>query len=180
MERAHQGGPDDGEAAGDRLDDDDAGVTRVGIAEFGVATGGEVLRTHGLGSCVAVALHDPAARVGGLAHVMLPTSSGPEATPPAKYADTAIEATVEAMVEAGADREALVAKMAGGSQMFGFSGIGEGVGKRNVAAVREELGARNIPVDGEAVGGDHGRTVDFEAATGRLSVRTADEEVTVL
>lgn len=163
-----------------RLEVDDATVTKVGIAEYAVATEGVVFRTHGLGSCVAVALHDDAAAVGGLAHVMLPTSSEGSPTPPAKYADTAVEAMVEAMVDSGADSGSLVAKMAGGSQMFGFSGIGEGVGKRNVAAVREELGARDIPIEGEAVGGDHGRTVDFSAATGRLSVRTADEEVTVL
>lgn len=159
---------------------DDVTVAQVGIAEFGVGGDGTVLRTHGLGSCVGVALYDPSAEVGALAHVMLPTAA--DATPPrpAKYADTAIDAMVGALVARGAERCRLVAKMAGGSQLFGFSGIGEGVGRRNVAVVREELGERGIPVHGEAVGGDKGRTVDFEAATGRFSVRTADEEVTVL
>ena len=35
----------------------------------------DVLITHALGSCIAVMIHDPVAKVAGLLHYMLPESS---------------------------------------------------------------------------------------------------------
>ena len=49
---------------------------RVRIAHHVVAKGDGALVAPALGSCVAIALHDPTAGVGGLAHVLLPSSVG--------------------------------------------------------------------------------------------------------
>ena len=48
----------------------------VGIGEYRVARPPAVLVSLGLGSCVGVALYDPERKVGGLAHIMLPSSNG--------------------------------------------------------------------------------------------------------
>ena len=45
------------------------------VADYAVASGDAVISTIGLGSCVAIVLHDPVARVGGLAHVLLPSEA---------------------------------------------------------------------------------------------------------
>ncbi len=74
-----------------------------------------------LGSCVGVALYHPRLKVGALAHIVLPKSSGGGAAP-GKFADTAIPYMIAELAKAGAARAGLVAKIAGGACMFGVSG----------------------------------------------------------
>jgi chemotaxis protein CheD len=141
------------------------------MAESAVCTG--PMRSNGLGSCVAVALVDPDAGVGGLAHVMLPDSDRREDEPPAKFADTAVPHLARDVVAHGGRRIALRAKFAGGSDLFHFSGVGERIGERNADGVRRALAEAGIPIDGSDVGGDYGRTVTLEPRTGTLTVETA-------
>ncbi|MFC5366068.1 chemotaxis protein CheD [Salinirubrum litoreum] len=147
-------------------------VTRVRMAEYAVGTG--AMRSNGLGSCVAVALVDPEAGVGGLAHVMLPDSDRRSGEPPAKFADTAIPHLGREVVAAGGSRRRLRAKFAGGSDLFEFSGVGERIGERNAEAVRRALTEAGIPIDGTDTGGDYGRTVTLDPRTGTLRIETAD------
>src|ERR671920_606421 len=48
---------------------------RVRVADYAIGDGAARLATIGLGSCVAIAIHDAAARIGGLAHILLPSES---------------------------------------------------------------------------------------------------------
>ena len=151
----------------------DAVVVPIGALAVTAAPG--ELRALGLGSCVAVVLYDPATHIAGLAHVLLPARPGPGGNAmPARYAESAVPALVEAMQEAGAEKRRLKAWLVGGATMFtnlvapGLIAIGE----RNTVAARRALDALKIPVTREAVGGDFGRSVRVEAATGRVEVRT--------
>ena len=149
---------------------------QVGIAELVVRDGEDTLKTYGLGSCLAIALHEERSSIGGLAHVMLPSGdavANAEAKP-GKYADTAIRALLRRMVERGASYTDVEAKLVGGSDMFEFESFGDGVGQRNVAAARAELEKLGVPIVAEDVGGSHGRTVEFTPGTGTLIVKTAD------
>jgi chemotaxis protein CheD len=145
----------------------------VDVADFAVAGGDSVLVTLGLGSCVALALHDPATGIAGLAHILLPTvGTNPPSIRAAKYADTAVPMLVEEMRRHGARRK-LVAKMAGGARMFAAllpSGIN--MGERNIEATRAALAKLGIKIIGEDVGGEYGRSVKFFAATGAMTVRS--------
>ena len=149
---------------------------QVGISEFVVSDTEQTLKSYGLGSCLAVALHDPNETVGGLAHVMLPDGDTNDAAEnkPGKFADTAIRAMLRQMVEKGATYTDVEAKIAGGSDMFDFESFGEGVGQRNVDAARQELDKLGVPIVAEEVGGQRGRTVEFDTETGVLSIKTAD------
>jgi chemotaxis protein CheD len=161
--------------------DVDDGAIEIGIAEYAVTPNGDELSTFGLGSCVAVALHDPGSGVSGLAHVMLPRAQADDGGEDlGKFADTAVKAMLSEMAELGADRDGVRAKVVGGSEMFDFSGIAEGVGRRNVEAVERELESRGIPIEAEDVGGDHGRSVRFDGATGTLMMKTAEDGETEL
>jgi chemotaxis protein CheD len=156
--------------------DVDDGAIEIGIAEYAVTPNGAELSTFGLGSCVAVALHDPDSGVSALAHVMLPRKGGSDdGDSPGKFADTAVKAMLSEMAEQGADRGNVRAKVVGGSEMFDFSGIAEGVGRRNVEAVERELESHDIPIEAEDVGGDHGRSVRFDGETGTLVLKTAED-----
>ncbi|KUK13932.1 MAG: putative chemoreceptor glutamine deamidase CheD [bacterium 42_11] len=150
-------------------------VIRVGIADFNIAKSPDILTTLGLGSCVGVALYDKVAKIGGLAHIMLPDSKQARGGQnPAKFADTAIPLLIEKMERAGASRIRIVAKIAGGAQMFSFSdkNLQLSIGKRNVEAVKLVLAEEKIPLVAEDTGGNFGRSVELHTDTGKFVIRT--------
>jgi chemotaxis protein CheD len=153
---------------------DDGREQFVRVAEWAVLRDG-VLITLGLGSCVAIMLHDARARVGGMAHILLPSRSlARDQANPAKFPETAVPFLVTRLVAAGAERNRLAAKLAGGASMFAqlmTPGTVQ-MGERNVAAARAALRDAAIPIVGEAVGGERGRSVRFYTADGRVLSRT--------
>lgn len=143
----------------------------VGIGEYRVAKGMAVLKTIGLGSCIGVALYDPVNKIGGLAHVMLPGSKN-GTVKSAKYADHAIELMVDAMRGLGSRKENLVAKMAGGAQIFRHMKMDLlKIGDKNVDSVKEILRNNGIRLISEDVGGTLGRSVYFYTFDGKLLVK---------
>lgn len=157
---------------GDTTSESDAETReKVGIAEYAVASGGATLTTSGLGSCVGIALYDPESGVAGLAHAMLPHADGN--ADEAKYADAAVPALLREMRETGANPGRVHAKLAGGSTMFEFSSADGSIGDRNVAAARQALADERIDVVAEDVGGERGRSLELDAASGDLFVRSA-------
>jgi len=146
----------------------------VRIAHYAVARGSGRLVTIGLGSCVAIAMHDGKFRVAGLAHILLPDPSlSREVDQPARFATTAVPLLVDAMRQLGARGE-LVAKIAGGASLFGsmLTGTGGQVGARNVAAAKDSLAKAGIALLGEETGGVAGRSVTLDVNTGVLHVRS--------
>jgi chemotaxis protein CheD len=146
---------------------------RVGVADRAVVTGDTVLSTSGLGSCIAVVLHDPEAVVGGLAHAMLPRFDDGRNDDPDKYVDTAVDRTCDEALAAGAVTGRLTARVVGGSEMLAVDREGESIGSRNVAAAHELLEELGLTVAAVDVGGTNGRSVRFDVATGEVSIRTA-------
>ena len=146
----------------------------VRVAELRAATAGTTLVTVGLGSCVAIVLHDPVSRVGGLAHVLLPSPALARSASrrPARVPQTAIPAMLAAMTELGADRRRIQARLAGGASMFAnLASPGTiQMGERNLVATRTVLLQHEVPILAEAVGGAFGRTVTFTIADGRVMV----------
>ncbi|GKU78649.1 chemotaxis protein CheD [Paenibacillus sp. L3-i20] len=151
-------------------------LVKVGMADLNIALDGAVLKTTGLGSCVGLTLYDPKSKVAGMAHVMLPTSSITRESQfnVAKYADTAIPELLERMKAAGAKLERLEAKMAGGAQMFAFSGQSDSlrIGPRNVESCIAMMNQYNIPILSQETGGNYGRTVEFDSNNGVLLIRS--------
>jgi chemotaxis protein CheD len=149
--------------------------TIVKVAEWAAERGDGVLVTLGLGSCVAIMLHDPQTKAGAMAHVLLPSISlARDFTNKAKFPETAVPLLIERLKALGADPRRLVAKLAGGASMFASLMTPGSVqmGERNIAAARAALRAANIPVAAEAVGGGRGRSVRFHVRDGRVETRT--------
>ena len=147
----------------------------VKVADWAAARGDTVLVTLGLGSCVAIMLHDAQAGAGAMAHILLPsTSLAREATNPAKFPETAVPFLVHQLRALGADPRRLVAKLAGGASMFAqlMTPGSVQMGERNIVASRNALRAAAIPLAGEAVGGQAGRSVRFYVADGRVEIRS--------
>jgi chemotaxis protein CheD len=151
----------------------------VRIGETRIAAGDSVLCTIGLGSCVAVALYDGQRQLGGMAHAMLPRPSAcHRAAPRGRFATTAVADLLDMLRDAGAARQRLRARRAGGASMFAELLDGEGfrLGRRNVEAAREALAAEGIPIDGEDVFGTWGRSVYLRTKDGRLLVTSVHHD----
>ncbi|MGI5936499.1 MAG: chemotaxis protein CheD [Oscillospiraceae bacterium] len=151
----------------------------VDIAMMKVARAPDILYSLGLGSCVGVAIYDPVTRIGGLIHVLLPSykefTQGVHSR--TKFADSGIVDLVNAMVEAGAGRYNLKAKIVGGAAMFSTESnqVYNTIGSRNVSMCVETLKKLGIEIVAQDVGGNKGRSIYFDLSTGALSVRTIEK-----
>lgn len=154
-------------------------VIKVGIADMKMVKSPNTIRTSGLGSCVGVVIYDLLKGIAGLAHIMLPDSGLAKENEfnHAKYANTAIKQLVKQLMAEGARSHSLSSKLAGGAQMFQFTSGSDmmRIGPRNVEAVKKELEILHIPILGEDIGGNSGRTIEFDPGTGMLHIRTVNK-----
>ena len=119
-----------------------------------------------LGSCVAVCLWDPVARIGGMNHFLLPSGKGP------RYGNSAMRQLLDDMTSHGAFTARMVAKVFGGASVIaGFTGSRHAIGTQNVEAALRFLFAHSIPVRGEQTGGQRGRKLLFHTGTGQAYVK---------
>jgi len=123
--------------------------------------------------------------MGGLSHIMLPSSSMNVkgiVDNSMKYADTAIPELVSEMERNGAIRKSIVAKLVGGANMFNVQGTSfvETIGSRNVAAARNELERLGIPLIAEDVGANYGRTVYFQLEDGKIRVQSLSKNINMI
>lgn len=150
-------------------------MIKVGMADLKICKSPDAVTTLGLGSCVGIAIRDPQTKIGGLAHIMLPDSTqiASNSNIP-KFADTGTKELVKQLIAAGANKTRLVAKIAGGAQMFAFQSSNDltSVGERNVIAVKKVLKELNIPLLSQDTGLNYGRTVEFYPETGDYLIKS--------
>lgn len=158
-------------------------MIRVGMADLNICRCPDVITTLGLGSCVGIVLYDSTLKLAGLAHIMLPDSRQIKNNQnAAKFANTGIETLIHRMTKQGAKKNQLVAKLAGGAQMFEFQNSNEmlRIGERNIKASRYNLSLHNIPIIAEDVGKNYGRTIEFYPETGKLRIRSVGKPVIII
>lgn len=147
----------------------------VGIGELAVSkTKDQILKTFGLGSCVAIIALDPKARVVGLIHIALPDSSiNPEKAvkQPGYFADTGIPYLLREMSKLGSHPkgQGLIIKLIGGARVMDPNERFN-IGKRNILAIKKILWSYNLAVVAEETGGSISRTVDVNAGNGRVTI----------
>jgi len=152
-----------------------ANVIVVPMGEYAVGIAPGAIRTSNLGSCVGVAIYDAYTQVGGLAHIVLPDKGG-RGFKPAAHADVAIPAMVHALEALGAVRMFMVAKLAGGGNMFGFEVTpAMDIGARNVECVRDVLRNELIRIVAEDLLGNHPRCMMLDLGTGTVILQTRGE-----
>ena len=148
----------------------------VGIGEMKVTHNPHQLIIMGLGSCIGLALYDRNAKVGGMAHVMLPESAGRcrcSTKRSCKFADRAVPILVDEMLQHNAAKSRMVAKLAGGASLFTTMDTLR-IGEKNAEMVKKKLRQEGIRVVAEDTGGNYARTIKLDTCTGRLSVKTKD------
>ncbi|MBI4457778.1 chemotaxis protein CheD [Candidatus Uhrbacteria bacterium] len=149
----------------------------VNTGEIAVGRDDALIRTGSVGSCVVIVLYDGQAKVGGLAHALLPSRPKndpklPEETP-AKFADEAVDRLIAEIEKIGGQKERLRSKLVGGAQMFKIlGGDRHGIGYQNAESARNKLRSLAIPIDGEDIGGTVGRIVEFNVRNGLVETVT--------
>lgn len=150
----------------------DANTALVMTGEFAVAEHPMVIITPALGSCIGISLWDAHRRRGGLAHIMLPSPADARTEGRMdRFASIALPRLAEAVADGGSTRR-LVAKIAGGSTMFGADSSLAKIGERNTVEVKRQLGLLRIPLVAEDTGGAHARTMELYLDTGLVVVRS--------
>jgi chemotaxis protein CheD len=146
----------------------------VGIGDCAVSSDpGVVLITYALGSCIAVAIYDPVACVGGLLHFMLPDSNidlERARGNPFLYADTGVPALFQRAYGAGAEKRRLKVRVAGGARVLDDGGFFD-IGRRNYLSLKKLLWKAGVMVEQESVGGTAYRTVRLGMETGQYTLQ---------
>lgn len=158
-------------------------MIKVGMADLNVCTPPDAITTLGLGSCVGVVLYDPITKKCGMVHVMLPDSTKIRNNENvAKFADTGISELIRRLVHMGVNRKSLVAKIAGGAQMFAFKSNNDmlRIGERNVEATKLKLAKEGIKIISEDTGLNYGRTIEFYPQTGELYIKSVGKPIKII
>ena len=145
----------------------------IGIGELKVSNAaGDVLRSHGLGSCIGLVVLAPRQRTVGMLHVALPESKinlQLAKDQPGMFADTGIPFLLQEMERLGCSVGDMVIKIAGGASVMDPGATFE-IGKRNILAVKKTLWRYRLGPVAEDVGDVISRTMSVSVDTGIVTV----------
>lgn len=144
----------------------------VGIAQLAICHSPEKLTCLGLGSCVAVVMYEHGVKMGGIVHVLLPKAPGNHDVEE-KYADTGTRKLYREMVQRGARKERLAAKLVGGAQMFSSLNLSiADIGRDNSYMARKALGELSVKIVAEDLYGHRGRNIVLDPSNGFVTIQT--------
>lgn len=129
-----------------------------------------------LGSCVSVCLWDSKNKIGGINHYMLPFWNGEGLASP-RFGNIAIMKLIEKMLELGADRRHLQAKVFGGGDMLKATSVFMNIGLRNIELAQDILGDEKISIISADTGGKYGRKLLFNTRSGVVLVKLLKKQV---
>ncbi len=136
----------------------------VGQGECAVVDRPGVELAATLGSCVAVLLHDPAGRRGGMTHIHRCVDRGPLGGA-AVVAE--IETLVNKLMHLGVRRSDMIGRIVGGAHVLGR---GPNVGGSIVDVCLDYLRAEGVPLAQQDLGGVRARRLLWQPTTGAMRV----------
>ncbi len=131
-----------------------------------------LLITYALGSCIGITLYDPAIKLGGLLHIMLPTADHTRVDNIYKFADSGIQEMLRKMQAFGGVKSRYICKIAGGAKMFEMQGNLGNIGQRNSESVQNVLRQEQIRIVRQDIGANYARTMSLDVETGVVKVRS--------
>lgn len=140
---------------------------KVYLGQHRVSDDRNVMMVTTLGSCVAACIHDPAARIGGMNHFLLPEAPAGEAQPvdvAARYGAVAMERLINDLLGMGARRERMVVKVFGGARVIDSR---YDIGDANARFVIDYVLREALTLGGRDLGGDAARRLHYFPTEGR-------------
>jgi chemotaxis protein CheD len=143
--------------------------------EYFVTRSDEAITTV-LGSCIAACIRDPATRIGGMNHFMLPEDGSPGKSSwiegpgglATRYGSYAMESLINELMKLGARRDRLEVKLFGGGRILSSM---TDVGQKNIAFARDFLKVEGFKIAAEDVGDVYPRRVIYFPATGVVMLK---------
>jgi chemotaxis protein CheD len=143
----------------------------IHVGEIYVSSKPMIIHTL-LGSCVAVCLFDPIHQIGGMNHILLPGMADMKKfDAPARYGIHAMELLINKIMRLGGDRRLLTAKIFGGAHLLPSISYENGIGRKNVAFVKEFLRNESIQIISNDIEGHESRRIYFHTDTGEVFLR---------
>lgn len=142
-------------------------VTNIFSGEYYVTEGPKEMICTILGSCVAVCVHDPIAKVSGMNHFLLPGNEEAPFSP--KYGIFAMEYMINEVLKRGGLKKRLIVKIFGGAKIHNQT-YSLNIGERNIAFIREYLANEGLNIIASDIGGTHPRKIYFMGDTGKVMV----------
>ena len=159
-------------------------TVEIPMGGLGFTTHEKTLLQTFVGSCIAICLYDPNAKIAAMAHIMLPknNTNDPNPKPDAKFADVAIKVMLDKMQASGAKLSQLKAKMAGGANIFQNEGKSNvfNIGARNADAIKSLLEEKKIPIVSQDIGSTSGRWVIFDMNSLEMKIKDKTRGVAVI
>jgi chemotaxis protein CheD len=150
----------------------------VGMADFAVSHDPAlVLVSNPLGACLGIAIYDPAVKVGGLLHSLLPASSIDPiraASRPAMFLDSGLAAMLTRAEQLGAKKENLLVYIAGGAQIMDESTFFN-IGQRNYEIFLRLLKGLNLNVEAQQIGGRSNQIMQLHLDTGEVRLKSSGQ-----
>jgi len=142
-------------------------VYQINIGQTYTTKEPDVVLNTLVGSCISVCMVDKTNGVYGINHFMLPGSNHKHNKDP-KYGAYATDLLIEQMVEKGADRKHMEARVFGAGKVIDQD-IFE-VGTNNANFILKYLGTLKIPIVHSDLGGDYGRNILYFCNTSEVVV----------
>jgi chemotaxis protein CheD len=156
------------------------GMLSVDIADMKISNvPGEKIITYSLGSCIGVSAYDPENKIAGLVHCMLPSAvidSEKALSNPCMFVDSGVTKMLNEMMKMGAQKQKLIIKVAGGSQMLDEQKVFN-IGERNVIILRKLMWKNNILIKAQDVGANISRTMTIDVTDGTTIIKSNGKEV---
>jgi chemotaxis protein CheD len=123
-----------------------------------------------LGSCVGICLYDQSTNICGLNHYLLSFWNGNGLKSP-KYGNISIELMIDKMLQVGANKNKMIAKVFGGANIYNVNVGNNIIGEQNILVATQLLAEHRIPIVAKDVGGTRGRKILVDSATGRVQMK---------
>ena len=151
-------------------------MTAVNFCEIKISQNpAETLVAFSIGSGIVVSIYDPVTKAGGMLSFVLPESLAmlPEKAErhPHMFADTGLQALLEALLDIGAKTENIKVVIAGGAQIMGQKAEFN-IGLKNYQAVSTFFMNNNLSIDHEDIGGICRRTLRLDIGDGCNTIQT--------
>ncbi|WP_420264409.1 chemotaxis protein CheD [Candidatus Magnetominusculus dajiuhuensis] len=139
-------------------------------------TGKPALVKTVLGSCVSITMFEPMRRTAAICHGMLPDCVGEgcgECPEKLKYVTCSIKYILNKMRDRGVNARDIEVKAFGGGDVLTYKNYDAKatVGRQNIDAALEILGALGLKPKTSDLGGDRGRKIFFNTQTGEVLLR---------
>lgn len=153
----------------------ESNLIEVQMGKMGIVQAPDKLITRGLGSCLGITIWDPVKKIGAMVHPMLPDMDRSKLkSNPSRFVNSGIGLALEEIEKKGGFRSRCEIKVFGGAHMFSFINADSAlnVGQKNIDMAHEIFAGLNLKVLVEEVGGTFGRTIELDAETGKVLVKT--------